>query len=103
MIVVFASAQNRLGFMKYLWWLLIAVLVLLTAKLQTCTTFCMKDGEQVTLGRNYDWGIGIGMLMANKRDVSKTAMFQKDERPAKWISKYGSLTFNQYGREFPQS
>ena len=38
-------------------------------------------------------------MIVNKRDVTKTAIL--DERPATWTSKYGSVTFNQYGREFP--
>lgn len=41
------------------------------------------------------------MVVVNKRDVSKEAMPQLNEKSAKWISKYGSVTFNQYGREFP--
>jgi penicillin V acylase-like amidase (Ntn superfamily) len=67
----------------------------------SCTTFCFADKGQIVFGRNYDWDIGNGMLMINKRGMSKTAMLQEDEKPAKWVSKYGSLTFNQYGREFP--
>lgn len=67
----------------------------------SCTTFCFADKGQIVFGRNYDWDIGNGMVMINKRGMSKTAMLQDDEKPAKWISKFGSLTFNQYGREFP--
>jgi penicillin V acylase-like amidase (Ntn superfamily) len=67
----------------------------------TCTTFCFADKGKIVFGRNYDWDIGNGMLMINKRGMSKIAMSQDDEKSAKWISKYGSLTFNQYGREFP--
>jgi len=37
--------------------------------------------------------------MVNKRGVSKTAI--NDVNPAHWVSEYGSVTFNQYGREFP--
>ncbi len=67
----------------------------------SCTTFCFADKGQIVFSRNYDWEIGNGMLMINKRGMSKTAMLQEDEKAAKWVSKYGSLTFNQYGREFP--
>jgi Penicillin V acylase and related amidases len=28
-------------------------------------------------------------------------MIQPPEKPIEWISKYGSITFNQSGREFP--
>jgi choloylglycine hydrolase len=37
--------------------------------------------------------------MVNKRGVEKTAATQ--DNPAQWVSAYGSITFNQYGREFP--
>src|SRR5262245_13279244 len=82
--------------------LIAAILISLAANnLFSCTTFCFSDKGQIIFGRNYDWDIGNGMLMINKRGMSKTAMSQDDEKSAKWISKYGSLTFNQYGREFP--
>lgn len=64
-----------------------------------CTTFCLKSKGEVLFGRNYDWMIGDGLVFVNKRGLSKTS--SADENPAKWISKYGSLTFNQYGRESP--
>jgi choloylglycine hydrolase len=66
-----------------------------------CTTFCIDDGEKLVFGRNYDWDIGVGLVMVNKRGLSKTALLSPSEVPARWVSKYGSVTFNQYGREFP--
>jgi choloylglycine hydrolase len=39
------------------------------------------------------------MVIVNKRNVLKRALV--DPQPAQWTSKYGSITFNQYGREFP--
>jgi choloylglycine hydrolase len=39
--------------------------------------------------------------MVNKRGVAKTAALAPPETPARWVSRYGSVTFNQYGREFP--
>jgi choloylglycine hydrolase len=39
------------------------------------------------------------LVMVNKRGVTKTAATQ--DIPAQWISQYGSITFNQYGRELP--
>jgi choloylglycine hydrolase len=43
-------------------------------------------------------------VIINKRGVLKTAMPGRGKDPgqyARWTSKYGSLTFNQYGRETP--
>ena len=66
-----------------------------------CTTFCLKAGNQLVFGRNYDWSIGVGLVVVNKRNLSKTAFIAPPDKPAKWISKYGSITFNQYGMEYP--
>src|SRR5262245_52821757 len=90
-----------------------------------CTTFCLSDGRNVVFGRNYDWDFGDALLMVNKRGVTKVSAFgapgsdpagriaergpggraaagsRSGETPARWVSKYGSVTFNQYGREFP--
>jgi penicillin V acylase-like amidase (Ntn superfamily) len=66
-----------------------------------CTTFCLKSKDEVLFGRDYDWTIGDALVFVNKRGVMKTATVEDSPRPAKWISKYGSVTFNQYGRELP--
>lgn len=51
-------------------------------------------------GKNYDWMVGDGLVFVNKRDVSKSASLE-GTNPARWVSRYGSVTFNQYGRENP--
>jgi penicillin V acylase-like amidase (Ntn superfamily) len=64
-----------------------------------CTTFCLKNKGEVLFGKNYDWMIGDGLVFVNKRGLSKFST--ADAAPAKWVSRYGSVTFNQYGRENP--
>ena len=64
-----------------------------------CTTFCLKNKSEVLFGKNYDWMIGDGLVFVNKRGVAKVS--SEDGNPAKWISKFGSVTFNQYGWESP--
>jgi len=64
-----------------------------------CTAFLLKTETELVFGKNYDFSIGYGIVFVNKRGVEKTAFTSSS--PAKWISKYGSVTFNQYGREFP--
>jgi penicillin V acylase-like amidase (Ntn superfamily) len=64
-----------------------------------CTTFCLKNKGEVLFGKNYDWMIGDGIVFVNKRGVAKFSTAQGS--PAKWVSGYGSVTFNQYGRENP--
>lgn len=71
---------------------------------QACTTFSLDHNGQTILGKNYDWHLERGLVMINKRGVSKTALEDRERDPgpfARWTSRYGSLTFNQYGRELP--
>lgn len=76
---------------------LILFIFLVPSKGQTCTTFCLDHGDWPVFGRNLDWNVGDGLVIINKRGVKKTTM----HKSIVWTSKYGSVTFNQYGREFP--
>ncbi len=67
----------------------------------TCTTFFINKNGQMVFGRNYDWVTGNGMLCTNLRGVSKTSSPTADGGTISWVSQYGSITFNQYGKEFP--
>lgn len=67
-----------------------------------CTAFHVEVGGEHLVGKSYDWHRGEGLLIVNKRGVAKTAFLgHLMDRPARWTSRYGSLTFNQYGREMP--
>ena len=67
-----------------------------------CTCFCLQGDDILVLGRNYDWHLDHGLVIVNKRGIAKRALLMDpDETPAEWVSKYGSVTFNQYGREIP--
>lgn len=72
-----------------------------TVPAPACTTFCLRDEGRIVFGKNYDWNVGDGMLVVNKRGVARTADAEDDPKPARWESKYGSVSFNQYGRDFP--
>ncbi len=79
---------------------LCGVLVGLTPQVgKSCTTFFLDHGDEMVFGKSYDWMVKDGLLVVNKRGVEKTAIGQ--ENPASWTSKFGSVTFNQYGREQP--
>jgi penicillin V acylase-like amidase (Ntn superfamily) len=65
-----------------------------------CTSFRLVRGDTVVFGNTLDWYFEDGIVFINKRNVSKTALWFQN--PARWTSKYGSITFNQWGREFPQ-
>jgi len=68
-----------------------------------CSTFVLKDadGKYLVFGRNWDHFTSKGLIIENKRNVIKTALLMPPDQPVQWISKYGSITFNQIGKEFP--
>jgi penicillin V acylase-like amidase (Ntn superfamily) len=67
-----------------------------------CTTFCLNHDDRPVFGRNFDWQSGYGLIIINKRNVTKTATSaQRKALPLTWTSKFGSATFNLFGREFP--
>jgi penicillin V acylase-like amidase (Ntn superfamily) len=69
---------------------------------RACTTFLLMQGREVVIGKSYDYSIGQAMLVFNKRGVAKQAQgAEPGATPARWTSKYASLTFNQFGREMP--
>ncbi len=70
---------------------------------QACTTFQIQKQGQVFFGRNYDWMVSDALVIINKRGTKKPGYVRSTDkgRPMEWTSKYGSLTFNQYGRELP--
>ena len=39
-----------------------------------CTVFVLTGTESATVGRNYDWDTGNGILIVNKRGMAKTAL-----------------------------
>ena len=69
-----------------------------------CTTFQLRHKDYVFVGKNYDWMVEEGLIVVNKRGVSKVAYQSTVDNtglgtPAGWTSQYGSITFTQYGRE----
>jgi penicillin V acylase-like amidase (Ntn superfamily) len=75
----------------------------ISAETFSCTVFSLDQNSGVFVGRNLDWYRGDGILVVNHRGVKKTAMVAKEtsQQGAKWISKYGSLTFNQIAPDRP--
>ena len=66
-----------------------------------CTTFFIHHNGQMVFGRNYDWMADAGMICTNQKGLSKTSVKRSDGSTISWISQYGSITFNQYGKGFP--
>ena len=82
--------------------LLATLIALQTPLALACSAFRMPTtASHQLVGRNFDWDYGHGLIVINKRGVSKHAVALHPTDTAAWTSKYGSLTFNQAGRELP--
>ncbi|MEM6331271.1 MAG: linear amide C-N hydrolase [Planctomycetota bacterium] len=79
--------------------LLAAALLVMAPVADACTCFFAANRHGAFFARNYDWHLEQGVVTVNQRGLQKTAF--SFDNPARWTSKYGSVTFNQYGREFP--
>ncbi len=88
---------------RYLLIILPLVCSLQAAPAAACTSFLLPYGNAVLFGKSYDWNSGHGLLLVNKRAVAKQALLLPGTRakPARWVSRFGSVTFNQYGRGLP--
>ena len=69
--------------------------------LSACSTFFFESNGKMIFGRNYDWNIGNGHVFENRSGLRKQSWVIPPEKPVSWVSKYGSITFNQFGKEFP--
>jgi choloylglycine hydrolase len=88
--------------MKSSYFVILLVSLFLTTAAKPCTTFVLKDkNDSIVFGRNFDFPTGMGHVIINKRNQIKTAFIRPPEIPFTWTSKFGSITFNQNGREFP--
>lgn len=76
-------------------------LLFLSISTFACTTFVLQKDSSLVFGRNLDWVSDDGALFVNRRNVKKTALVFPPERPVSWTSKYGSVSFNQFDKEFP--
>jgi len=90
---------------------------------KNCSTFMLKTDEEIFVGHNLDEEPGLhvtGMVCLNKRGITREGItwyeliadppdFKKvlipfEEKPEpkiRWTSKYGSVTFNSEGLDFP--
>jgi choloylglycine hydrolase len=88
---------RRFGFIAAAWAALAAA-----RPASACTTFMLERGGDRVVGKSYDWYMGQGLVFVNKRGVEKQSLPVKPgDKPAHWLSRHASVTFNQYGREFP--
>jgi choloylglycine hydrolase len=84
---------------KRLFVLLLLMDMLMGSVAQACTTFCFYNPNAVVYGKNYDWQLDVGLVTVNRQGLNKFGTSQINT--PRWTSKYGSVTFNQYGIEWP--
>ncbi len=65
----------------------------------SCTTVCLGDGARPVVAYNYDFDPQEGLVLVNKRNVTKRSFL--GGQGASWTAAYGSVTFNQFGRDNP--
>jgi penicillin V acylase-like amidase (Ntn superfamily) len=69
----------------------------------SCTSFILREKNNYYLAKNFDYFIGDGLIFINQRNDIKIGPCIPPEKPSQWISKYGSITFNLYGKDLPMS
>ena len=83
------------------WAALVAALTLGAGDAAACTTVCFTDRSTPVVAYNYDFHGGDGLVLVNPRGLAKTSSV--DGRPHAWTARFGSLTFNQFGRDHPMT
>ncbi len=98
---------------RLLWVLALAGFVALPtfAQQRSCATVVMAKGDAVLVGHNLDESMDVqGLVVANPRGLAKTNWTFGDIKAGglsssaprlRWTSRYASLTYNIFGREFP--
>src|SRR5687767_4966638 len=82
--------------------LFICLLFITVLTANPCTTFILRTADNgIYFGRTLDWVCNLGLVIVNQRGVAKQSMVPETSTPAQWVSTYGSITFNQFGKEFP--
>ncbi|MBM7420534.1 MULTISPECIES: linear amide C-N hydrolase [Chryseobacterium] len=77
------------------------------AESRACSAFLLTGKDHNVVGFNENWKTMPGMIVVNKREVLKRNISWKNlttnqTQPNKqWISKFGSVTFNLLGYDFP--
>lgn len=87
--------------MRYKIFLLFVFISFSSISAFSCTTFVINTINELVFGRNLDWVSENGLIVINQRNVHKKSIVLPPNKSLEWTSKYGSVTFNQFGKEFP--
>ena len=91
--------------------LALALALIVPCRVSACSTFKLQKGDHLVYGHNLNEGdIGVpGLVFINKRGTFKlgrtwselTTRERLNPSSHCWISRYGSVTFNVFGRDLP--
>ena len=92
-------------------YLCIMLILMIPCKVSACSTFKLQKGDNLICGHNLNQGdLDVpGLIFINKRGIFKTGRTWSEIATKEkmnpsfhcWISRYGSVTFNNLGRDFP--
>lgn len=81
---------------------LLLVITSLVGFSHACTSFCLDTPDGPVYATNLDLRTGDGHLFVNRRGIAKEGYSTSTTgEAAKWVSSFGSITFNLVGRELP--
>ncbi len=89
---------------------MIALMALVLAgDASACSTFQLVRGDTILIGHNLDEDVQVpGLIVANPRGIAKQGIGWGMVNPLgrvrpmfSWVSKHGSVTYNDFGKEFP--
>lgn len=83
--------------------LMTIILFFLSIDSQACTSFVLQSSQGFSLGQNYDFALTHAGIFINQSGYIKTSLVNHPKNEFSWVSKYGSLTFSQFGQELPAS
>ncbi len=74
-----------------------------------CSSFAEFQTHDRLIAKSFDWEVGVGHMVSNPRGLHKQALIANTERnkirnsaiAVEWRARFASLTFNQFGKEFP--
>lgn len=74
---------------------------LMAGTVEADTAFLLSQKQSRIFGATLDSPTADGAVVINQRGVRKESVSERSGLPGAWTSGYGSVTFNQLGREFP--
>lgn len=80
---------------------LVLITSLIYSNANACSSFQLES-KNALIGKSYDWSFGDGYVIYNPPELEKFSLaLSADQKKIEWTSQYASVTYNQYGLDFP--